>query len=95
MSYLRYLCMLAHSGVQYILCCIFVLFVFVLCTLCSQFLWIVHFLIAPSVFSNVYSQFTSVCFCHRVVFSLSTICALFPKLHLSLDFPCFIPTDFL
>ena len=33
MSYLRYLCLLAHSGVQHILCCVFVLFFFVLCTL--------------------------------------------------------------
>jgi hypothetical protein len=30
MSYLRYLYVLAHSGVQPILCCVFVLFVFVL-----------------------------------------------------------------
>jgi hypothetical protein len=40
MSYLRYLCLLAYSGVQHILCCVFIFFV--LCTL-----WIV---IAPSVF---------------------------------------------
>ena len=31
MSYLRYLCLFAHSGVQHILCCVFALFVFVLC----------------------------------------------------------------
>ena len=31
-----------------------VLFFFSLCTLCCQFLWIKPFLIAPSVFSNVY-----------------------------------------
>ena len=30
MSFLRYLCALAHSGVQHILCCVF-LFLFVLC----------------------------------------------------------------
>jgi hypothetical protein len=30
MSYLHYLCLFAHSGVQHILCCVFVLFVFVL-----------------------------------------------------------------
>ena len=30
MSYLRYLCLFAHSGVQYIVCCVFALFVFVL-----------------------------------------------------------------
>ena len=33
----------SDSGIQHILCCVFVLFVFVLCTLCCQFLWIVHF----------------------------------------------------
>ena len=43
MPYLRYLCLLAYSGVQHILNCVFVLFVFVLCTLCCQFLWIVQF----------------------------------------------------
>jgi hypothetical protein len=32
-----------HSGVQHILCCVFVMFFLVLCTLCCQFLWIVHF----------------------------------------------------
>ena len=30
MSYLHYLCLFAHSGIQHILCCVFVLFVFVL-----------------------------------------------------------------
>ena len=43
MSYLRYFCLLAYSGVQHILCCDIDLFYFVLCTLCWQFLWIVHF----------------------------------------------------
>jgi hypothetical protein len=45
MSYLRYmyLWLFAYSGVQHILCCVFVLFFFILCTLCCQFLWIVHF----------------------------------------------------
>ena len=43
MFYLRYLCLFVHCGVQHILCFVFVLFFFVLCTLCCQFLWIVHF----------------------------------------------------
>ena len=43
MSYLRYLCLFAHNDVQHILCSVFVLFVFVLCSLCYLFLWIVHF----------------------------------------------------
>ena len=34
MSYLHFVCLLAHSGVQCILCCVFVLFFFVLFTLC-------------------------------------------------------------
>ena len=54
MSYLRYLCLIAHSGVQHILCCVFVLFFFVLYTLGCQFLWIVFLFISSSVFSNVY-----------------------------------------
>ena len=33
----------AHSGDQHILCCVFVLFVFVLRTLCCKFICIVHF----------------------------------------------------
>jgi hypothetical protein len=53
MSYIRYLYLFAHSGIQHILCCIFALYFFVLyamlpvsldCPLC----------IAPSVFNNVY-----------------------------------------
>jgi hypothetical protein len=43
MSYLLNLCLFAHSGVQHILCCVFALFVFVLCTLCYKFHWNVHF----------------------------------------------------
>ena len=36
---------IANSVVQHIFCCVFVLFVVVLCTLCCQFLWIVHVLL--------------------------------------------------
>jgi hypothetical protein len=39
------LCLLAYSGTQHILWCIFVVIVFVLCTLCCQFVWIVHVLL--------------------------------------------------
>ena len=42
--YLRYFCLFTSSGVQHILCGVFVLFVFLLCTLCCQFLWIVFVL---------------------------------------------------
>ena len=54
MFYLRYLCLLANSGVQHILCC-----VFVLCFLRLVYPMLLvsadcPFLIAPSVFSNVY-----------------------------------------
>jgi hypothetical protein len=44
------LCLFVYGGVELIiLCCTLVLFFFLLCALCFQFLWI-----APSVFSNVY-----------------------------------------
>jgi hypothetical protein len=43
MSYLSYLCLFAYNGDQHILCCVFILIVLVLCTLCSQFFWIANF----------------------------------------------------
>ena len=42
MPYVRCLSLLGDSGVQSILCYVFALFFFVLCTLCCHFLWIVH-----------------------------------------------------
>jgi hypothetical protein len=50
MSYLRYLCLLAYSGVHHILYCDFVSFFFVLLPVSLN----CPFLIATSVFSNVY-----------------------------------------
>jgi hypothetical protein len=52
MSYLHYLCLFVYSGIQYILCCAFVLFFFVYYML--QVSLDCSFLIAPSVFSNIY-----------------------------------------
>jgi hypothetical protein len=50
MSYLRYLCLFSYSGVQHMMCCVFVLFLFVLLSVSLD----CPFLIAPSVFSIVY-----------------------------------------
>jgi hypothetical protein len=46
-------CLFVYSGVQH-MCCVFAVFFFVLYTLYFEFLWIIHFMIAPPVFSNVY-----------------------------------------
>ena len=56
MPYLPHLYVFALSGVQHILCCVFVLFVFVLCLVYPMLLAYLdcQFLIALSVFSNVY-----------------------------------------
>ena len=56
MSYLCHLCLLAHSGVQHALCCVFGLFVFVLCLVFPMLSVSLDclFWIAPSVFSNAY-----------------------------------------
>jgi hypothetical protein len=43
MSYLHYLCLFAYSCVQHILCCVFAIVFWVLCTQCCQFLLIVYF----------------------------------------------------
>jgi len=50
MSYLRYLCLFVYSGVQHILCCVFVLFFYVLLPVSVEY----QFLITPLVFSKVY-----------------------------------------
>ena len=47
LSYLRYLCLFAHIGVQPILCCVFIFFFVILCTLCCQSIWIFHFRLPP------------------------------------------------
>jgi hypothetical protein len=47
------------SGVQHILCC--VLFFFVLCTLCCQFLWSVHFFL-PLRYSLMFIYTRPTCF---------------------------------
>ena len=54
MSYLRYLCLFVHSGVQRILCCVFVLVLFVLYVPMLLISLDRPFLIATSVFTNVY-----------------------------------------
>jgi hypothetical protein len=50
MSYLRYLCLFAYSGVQHILCCVFLRLVYPMLPVSLDS----PCLIAPSVFSNVY-----------------------------------------
>ena len=50
MSYLRYLCLFVHSGVQHILCCALRRLVCPMLTVSLDR----SFLIAPSVLSNVY-----------------------------------------
>ena len=54
MCYLHYFCLLAHSGVQHILCCVLVLFFFVF--VCPMFPVSLHcpLLTSPTMFSNVY-----------------------------------------
>jgi hypothetical protein len=59
-SYLRCLCLFAHSGVQHLLCCVFALFFFVLCTLGCQFC-----LDCPSVLSSIYSLCDSIKPCNN------------------------------
>ena len=55
MSYLRYLRLLVYSGVQHILCCVFVVFFLSSCVpYVSSFSGLSIFFYCPSVFSNVY-----------------------------------------
>jgi len=54
MSYLHYLCLLPHSGIRHILCCVFALFFFRLVYPMLPVSLDCPFWIAPSVFYNVY-----------------------------------------
>jgi len=54
MSYLCYLCLFTFNGVQHILCCLFGLVVFVLCTQMLPVFLGCPFFVAPSVLSYVY-----------------------------------------
>lgn len=58
-SSLPVVCRRVHvtQGCPIHMCVVFLFsFLFILCSLCCGFLWIVHFIIAPSVFSNIYLQ---------------------------------------
>jgi hypothetical protein len=70
MSYLRYLSLLTHSGVQHI-SCVFVVFVFVLCHVRSLLPVSMDcpFLITPSIFINIY------------LYHLETWQRILPKVH--------------
>ena len=59
MSYLRSLCLFAHSVVQPILCCDFALFFFVSCILCCQLLWIVLFWLPFGILERLLIQLDS------------------------------------
>jgi hypothetical protein len=60
MSYLPCLCLFTYSGVQHILCCVFVCLRMVYPMLSVSPFY--PFLIAPSVFSNVYLPMTYIYF---------------------------------
>jgi hypothetical protein len=53
-SYVRRLCLFEYSGVQHILCCVLVLFCFLFLRLMLPASLDFPYLIATSVFSNVY-----------------------------------------
>ena len=83
MSCLYCLCLFAHSGVQHILCCVFVLFFIALCTLCCQFLWIVFVLFFIAL-CTLCCQFL------WIVFVLFVIALWYSMLPVSLDCFCFV-----
>ena len=56
MCYLRYLCLCVHSDVQHILCCVFALFVFGLCTSMLPVSVDCPFSVGPAIFSTVYDK---------------------------------------
>jgi len=85
MSYLRYLCLFVNSGVPHILCCVFILFFFVLCTLMLPLsLDCFYFVFLRLVYPNVVSFSGLFLFCFS-----SYLCNL--MLPVSLDCPFLLP----
>ena len=82
MSYLRYLWLFAHSGVQHILCCVYIFYTPMLPVSLDC-----PFLIAPSVFSNVYLFYPSIT--HVCVVCLSVVARFHTREQL-MSFGCFI-----
>jgi hypothetical protein len=66
------------------LCCVFVLFSFILCTLCCQFLWIV-FVLFSFILCTLCCQFLWIVLCFCFVF----LHLVYPMLPVSLDCPIF------
>ena len=67
MSYLRYLCLLAYSGYN-TYCIVFLLCMSsscVWCTLCCQFLWIVHLWLPFGFLSRLFNVWLELIFCTR------------------------------
>jgi hypothetical protein len=89
MSYLRYLCFFAYSDVQHILCSVFPLFFFVLCTLCCRVVFLFTSscvpyvavlcfyllrLVYPMLPCCVFIYFVLCTLCCRVVFVFTSSC---------------------
>jgi hypothetical protein len=95
-AYLRYVCLFAQSGVQHIMCCVFIMCVFVLCLVYSMLPSSLDcpFFITPSVFSNVYLRCMDVkrcsvhlcphLFCRVFMFMLSYL-YLFTHIYIGVD----------
>ena len=88
----------AHSGVQHIVRCVFVLFVFVFCAICCEFVWIVKIGL-PLRFSLklICSVTTVLCFLFlwivhswlSVWFSLTCIYSIYTVIYLQIIIFCF------
>jgi hypothetical protein len=61
-----------RSGVQHILCCVFILLFFVLCTLWCQFLWIFHF-DNPNFLICIVLTFLSALHKHEIFDTINTV----------------------
>jgi hypothetical protein len=70
LSYVRYLCLFENSGVQHILCCVSVLFIWGLVYFMFSVSLDFPFLIAISVFSNIY--LLSVCVYYKTDIIISS-----------------------
>ena len=84
---LRYLGLLAYSGVQHKLWCVFVLFVFVLCIVKSNTNWVVFFALFVFVLCLVYGGVQHILCCVFCFFGLRLVfCVWWCTTHIALRF---------
>jgi hypothetical protein len=76
MSYLPCLCLFVYSGIQHILCCVFVLFFLVLCAVCCSLIPF-YILCSGSIYTYLCTKYSYTCMLYQCIVVSNTYCVVF------------------